>query len=380
MKVFENLVDNINAKFGTSGKESFDTEKMSNPNFIDFMTKVYKDVENLDPNLNAKELGKRYEIFQTEQKVVNGLDKIYAKHLTGLAEVDQATRQESIRDFIDAQLEENPDYLLQLSKKIEKFDQSEVSLNAQRSNLKRFEKHGGSAGIEEKLGVLKRAQNSKSWWKKPFVEKPGEAVEKMKKEYRIDLEDIDDEIEEVTDLLGNAKGSEQMMEQLQKHFKGIREEILSGLEVAQSLAEHGREALKNKSEDLVTNMKSKSLDDLKIHFDDMKKLKGSKSETHTVLEDEESSEEFSDMMEQYEKQLQEKLTSDVGDTISKTKLGSLENSLKVYLKTGEVGNLSQKEARSKVREEIEKASNNTSVPDDKRFLLKVLLRKYQHLA
>lgn len=372
-----------NAKAAWKGeKETFDAEKMSNPNFIAFMGRVYKDTADLDPEINAKELGKRYEIYKTEKKVVDGLDKIYKNNLgEGLAEVDASTRKELIREFIDTQLEKEPEYILRLEKKIERFNESEKTLNANKVAIKKYEKAGGVGGIEEKLDVLKRAKGSTSSWKKWFTEKPKEAVDKMKKEYRIDMEDIDEQIEEVTDLLSGAKGAEALTEKLKKQFGDVRKQILSEMEIAQSLAAYGREALNKKMEDIKNNSDGKSVEERQKILKEMEALQGEGNlEQNMVLNDEEARESFEEMREKFEEELQEKFMEEIADTITSSKLNDLEQNLRRYLKTGEVGDLSQNEARVKVREEVEKASNDKSVHGDKRFLLKALLGKTKHLV
>lgn len=374
-----NLVENINKKFGKS--KDFDSEKMADPKFIEFMGKAYKDIHEIDPKEDAAELNKRYEIYKADEKVFDRFDKIYGKQLAGGAEVESDTRQKFVREFLDKQIEDNPESILELERKLEVFDDSEKILESQRKEVKKYEKHGGAAGLKEKLDLLKKASKSKTWVKRFFAEKPDESAAKLKEDYKISLDKVDSEIENVTFMLQSAEFSEKQIGMMKKELAEVRTEILAGLEVAQQLAEEGRKALKQKHQTIVSDLADKPLEEIKKEVAEMRKFRDARDGRNMVFSDNEKfEEEYDELVTKLEAAAEKKLIDSVLEKITNSEISNLESELKPFMKSEGVGSKTSSDLRTKVRETMEESTKDDGLSKEKKFLLKVLLAKYEYLV
>ena len=245
MGIFKNLKENLSKSF--AGKESFDTEKMSDPKFIEFMGRVHGDLEELDPETSFDTLSERYADFENEKKVVAGLDKMYAKQLSGYTEVDADERMESIKAYIEKELRENPGKVGEIKEQLERYEESEKILEAQRKAVKRYESHGGVEGLQNKVDALKQAKGAKGFIRKFFTDRPDEAIKRVKEEFKVRVESIDRELDKASEMLGSATFAEANLGMMQAELAQVRSDLIAGLEVAKELEAKFREVLKEKT-------------------------------------------------------------------------------------------------------------------------------------
>lgn len=382
MGIFKNFKENWNAKSATAEAPKFDTKKMSDPKFIEFMADVYEDVKDLDPETNSDVLEQRYKAFQEKGKIISGLDRIYSKQLDGLVGVDSKERKEQIEGFVNEQIKEDPEALNGLLEKIAAFEESEKELEAKKKILSRFDKHGGVEGIKSKNEILQKAAEFTGGINTVigmFKKGRQEALDNLTIGLNIPLEKFDEEMRKHTELVVNSQNAEKMVNDVKEKFRDVREFILKDLEVVKGLAEMAREALKNSVDSVVTDIDSKAPNELNEFFKQFKNLGEDYAKGSMVFEHPEAAGDYESAMETLQKEMLERMEKEVAKIVVHVGLGDLEKNLAPYLKGQELGTMSAGESKDKVREELEKVLEDTTAPidDNKKFLLKVLLAKYE---
>ena len=122
------------------------------------------------------------------------------------------------------------------------------------------------------------------------------------------------------------------------------------------------------------------LSEIRSEFEALAKFRDESDGRNMVFShDQEYTEGFDEYMSEFEKVIIAKMMGELADQIAGADLGSLEKELLPYLKSKELGSQSAEDMRDKVHAEIEKAIEDSSTPDEKKFLLKVLLVKHEYL-
>lgn len=386
MGIFGNIRENIRKGFDLDSEKSgakpktFDVKKMTNAKFIEFMHETYEDLNELDPETDSEVLEQRYDAFKSKEKVISGLDRIYSKHLSGVTEIDETERKGMIDAYVKEQIKNDPEAITALVEKIAKFEKSEKDLDSNARKMKKYERAGGVEGLEEKLSVLQKAEKGYKVIQRYFQENPQDAMRKVRDEYGIKKEKIGDELAKIAKMAGEAKSLVEAFEQIKEATGEVRNEILYELELVSQLAERGRTALFEKAQDILDDTDDKSFEEIKKAYEQHKKVLNEDEKGHFVLEQEdEHLDQQGEHLEGFGELMRQKLSEEMALVIEHSDLGKLEKDLGPYLKGDIKLESDDVDEKSLVMQELQNVVDDEAngIDDDKRFLLKALLIKYQ---
>lgn len=356
------------------------------------MGRVYDDAETLDLQDDPEKIQARHEAFELEQKTTKGLNELYQNQLSGLFEVDNDLISAEIQKSYDRMLKDNPERAQEVFNNLEKFQETKKALDEQKKQLKQFEKHGGLEGLQEKQRVLENASQGQgffsklslrleSWRTGTSYQQTLEQIRTERKratdEYKVNLQDLDTEVDKVANMVENAEQFAKEAELLRQKLTNIQQFLESDLILSSGLYDVAHSNLEIKLTEKLFELDDASLEEAKQMKRQLDSIVGENHEFPAMFNG--VSPDFLATVNEINMAIQEKFITELKDSVTNTDLGKLEKTLKPYFMSEAIGDLSIQETREKVVEIFQGLADDPSVTKEKRFLLKILLLKNQHL-
>lgn len=366
---------------GEKAAADFNMNNLQNKEFVAFMEKTFGDIHDLDADKaeDNKKLRERWDAFETRRDVAIGLNEIYKDTFKGLAEIDPQAIQDKIGIYLEEILENNPGKLPLLKKRVEDFKKHKTALNNGKWKTRLQENGDLKIDEGEKLRLLFMAQGGKNIFSRLFQKSDKLAVQRLKEEFGVQFEDIDNQLASAQEALPGKAVNEIEFSINKAQFNAVRKRLMGEMSVAAELGKMASDMMANRLIDVYNDRGNKSVDELHKVFTETQKVFKDGEGRNLILEGNSPAylEGFQKYLGNFDKALQDKFMAELADTIANNDSEELIKALEPFLKKGALGSKTQMQIRKDVRKAIEDAAK-TADPT-KKYLLTTTLATNKYL-
>jgi hypothetical protein len=352
------------------------------PEFVQFMDEVYGDLDRVDME-DDEVIEQRYNIFKNKEKAVGDLVKMYQDQMKEFVDVPTDQVKEIVERHFNKEIKENPENFQQTLENMRAYAESEKLIQQQEKVLNGFKKKYGSVeDIQAKLEVLDRAQSKEWGWKiwKGRQDSDPAAQERVQKEYKVKLENIDAEKEKLIGALAGFEQADNAKNILRESYAEVRTGFLMYSEMAVDVQRLTEDLLKEKMEKVADPDFDTPTDKLEENLKFIEKvLDTTEDEGREFYVAGNNESDYKVLRDRLAVRIRQQIEGDMDFILQNTEFGGLEKKLLPFLEKKSMGTKEIENPREFITGLLEKKVSKVT-DSKKNFILRAIMKKYQYLT